>query len=839
MSFFQGEYNILIFEDYLRKQLENRLKFNNEIIYFQVHLLTACSEKCEHCYLNGVEKNNLSLTTVKKLINQIDAIAYMYHKTPLIDFTGGDPLLFPNICEIFEYCKERKIPFGLKCNPNLLTDELVNKLKLYGIQYIQFSLDGPKDYHDSIRSQGSYNQTLKRIKLLNKYGIRVSIKFTISKENRFLLIPLLESLLNEKVVIYNFTFARLWNKTLGKQFNESEYLQTFDEVLKWYKNKLYLQSFYVNKSDVYISIGFKDHLWYPYLFKNGMISADLDKQIKKSKFGINCSLYQHHYIIDANGDVLKCRKTKDSKIGNIFSDKLIYIINSQKNKLFINETVYSKCHFCLFYKTCSGCSAFSDNIFSIDNCCIYYEPRYYRYNYSLRNLKKLYNLIENKQNFDIVCTEKHQIIYKHYLYLFPNNEKLLKLQELINSFDEFFNELNDERQVFENLNKYYKIINSCILTTSGEIYSFQKFLFLLRSSKKKTRDFAFNQINFFLKDKRDEIYTIFRKNLSCICSDSVTYFEYLSKNLESKKEVKFYFNSYEEIKFRLEQLQLYYTKLAKYMNQESLSFSDLFYGFEEVEIPINEGRKLILSCIKESFPELLQYYTLVLNDRNIYYLMESDSSYTVNGVDNISPLIFINYKNNLESLYTLMHEASHAVHFLINKDISVDSDEMKMEANSFFFEQLLFRYIIKKLSQNKKEIQYFNIHRILYTLLYEVRNSTFLNQCIVDKKHNLDSLGSIWVKISQQVFGYSIQKTTLFEFNWMGNTQFFVEPHKNAKYFLAMIYALGNIHIFTEDKHKSYLTWLKNDRQYCFTTEKNRTQIKNILNQICLDIVDL
>lgn len=79
--------------------------------------------------------------------------------------------------------KEHDIPFTILGNPFHLNDEVCRRLKEYGCQKYQLSLDGMRETHDWFRKPGSFDITLEKIACIKKAGIRSVIMTTVSGTN--------------------------------------------------------------------------------------------------------------------------------------------------------------------------------------------------------------------------------------------------------------------------------------------------------------------------------------------------------------------------------------------------------------------------------------------------------------------------------------------------------------------------------------------------------------------------------------------------------------------------------------------------------------------------------
>lgn len=87
----------------------------------------------------------------------------IYKRLPYFYITGGDPILHPDFWKLLELLKEYRIPFTILGNPFHLNDEVCNRLKEYGCEKYQLSLDGMRQTHDWFHKSGSFDITLEKI----------------------------------------------------------------------------------------------------------------------------------------------------------------------------------------------------------------------------------------------------------------------------------------------------------------------------------------------------------------------------------------------------------------------------------------------------------------------------------------------------------------------------------------------------------------------------------------------------------------------------------------------------------------------------------------------------
>lgn len=154
---------------------------------FQWHITDECDQRCKHCYIFSEDNcKKLDAMNWKQMqdtfYNCLD-FCKVYDRLPYFYITGGDPILHPDFWKLLKMMKEHEIPFTILGNPFHLTDEVCRRLKEYGCQKYQLSLDGMRETHDWFRKPGSFDCTLEKISCIKKAGIRSVIMTTVSGTN--------------------------------------------------------------------------------------------------------------------------------------------------------------------------------------------------------------------------------------------------------------------------------------------------------------------------------------------------------------------------------------------------------------------------------------------------------------------------------------------------------------------------------------------------------------------------------------------------------------------------------------------------------------------------------
>lgn len=321
-----------------------------EYFAFQWHITDECDQRCKHCYIFSEDTcKNLNTMTWEQMqetfYNCLD-FCKIYDRLPYFYITGGDPILHPNFWKLLALLKEYDIPFTILGNPFHLTDKVCRKLKEYGCQKYQLSLDGMRETHDWFRKPGSFDCTLEKISCIKRAGIRSVIMTTVSGINRKEIPDIIDT-----VVKYGadaFAFARYCPTSKEKDtgMTPQEYRELLDTChQKFRQYEAVGCTTYFNK---------KDHLWTLYEYEKGIFKIPKNAQNGMIYGGCNCG--NCHMTILPTGDIYACRRVQNSKVGNAFTDRIADIWICQMEQ-YRDYTKFKKCSKCELLSYCRGCPA--------------------------------------------------------------------------------------------------------------------------------------------------------------------------------------------------------------------------------------------------------------------------------------------------------------------------------------------------------------------------------------------------------------------------------------------------------------------------------------------------
>ena len=272
---------------------------------------------------------------------------------PRILFTGGDPLLRDDFFEILKYADQKNITAGIMGNPEKVTMDVAARLKALGVNYYQISIDGMEATHDAIRSQGSFKDSIRAIRVLQDAGIGDIVMFTLSKLNAADLIPVMKLAAKENVS--RFAFARLSSMGEAKNISES---------FKSYEYRTFLRAVYeeikkLKSSGMKTVFNFKDPLWNP--FRHELGQYKLEGNGGPNRIYGGCHAGRTFLVLLADGTIYACRRF-ESPVGHIKSDNLYDVFKYSKMLNQIrNPDAFVKCRHCDLKSYCRGCPAVAYN----------------------------------------------------------------------------------------------------------------------------------------------------------------------------------------------------------------------------------------------------------------------------------------------------------------------------------------------------------------------------------------------------------------------------------------------------------------------------------------------
>jgi AdoMet-dependent heme synthase len=167
-------------EDYGKRLAGKRSKtgFPRNIIFEPTH---RCNLRCRHCYLVPEPgKKELSTREVRTIFDQLVEAGCLH-----VTLTGGEPLMRKDILTLMAYAGRVGLFIHLFTNATLVTTRIAEALKELRPVSVEISLHSLKKERFDWFTQvaGSYERTMKAIKLLKKRNVNLALKITMTKAN--------------------------------------------------------------------------------------------------------------------------------------------------------------------------------------------------------------------------------------------------------------------------------------------------------------------------------------------------------------------------------------------------------------------------------------------------------------------------------------------------------------------------------------------------------------------------------------------------------------------------------------------------------------------------------
>ncbi|MFC1937755.1 radical SAM protein [Chloroflexota bacterium] len=141
-----------------------------------------CNLSCLHCYADA-HKESLSEEMDTPMAREfIRGLAEF--NVPVILFSGGEPLLREDTLSLAQFARQLGMRIVLSTNGTLITKEVAESINDIGFAEVGISLDGIGECNDRFRGKpGAYEAALNGIRNCVALGLRVSLRFTITRYN--------------------------------------------------------------------------------------------------------------------------------------------------------------------------------------------------------------------------------------------------------------------------------------------------------------------------------------------------------------------------------------------------------------------------------------------------------------------------------------------------------------------------------------------------------------------------------------------------------------------------------------------------------------------------------
>jgi radical SAM protein with 4Fe4S-binding SPASM domain len=143
----------------------------------------GCNLACSHCrrleVSRELSKLDLSTEDSKGFIATLPETG-----RPILVFSGGEPLMRPDVFELAEFAVGVGLPIALATNGTIMSPEMAARIRDVGFRRVSVSFDGPDaPTHDAFRGEGSFAKSVAGVNMLRAAGVSVQINTTVARHN--------------------------------------------------------------------------------------------------------------------------------------------------------------------------------------------------------------------------------------------------------------------------------------------------------------------------------------------------------------------------------------------------------------------------------------------------------------------------------------------------------------------------------------------------------------------------------------------------------------------------------------------------------------------------------
>jgi 12,18-didecarboxysiroheme deacetylase len=193
-----------------------------------------CNLRCIHCYSQSNDQDYTGELTTEEGFALIDDLAQ--YGSPVLLFSGGEPLMRPDIFELIGHARSRGMRAVLSTNGTLITRDIARRLKELDLSYVGISLDGLQPIHDSFRGKkGAFEEAINGLRNCKEAGIKVGLRFTINKKNVEDIPGIFQLLRDEdipRVCFYHLVYSGRGTEIIKEDLTHEETRATVDLLMR-------------------------------------------------------------------------------------------------------------------------------------------------------------------------------------------------------------------------------------------------------------------------------------------------------------------------------------------------------------------------------------------------------------------------------------------------------------------------------------------------------------------------------------------------------------------------------------------------------------------------------
>ena len=316
----------------------------------------TCNLRCRHCYMSSQAcsyDGELSTEEALALIGDLAA----FH-VPVLLFSGGEPLLRPDIFTLVEAARAKGIRPTLSTNGTLITPDMAARIRRAGVGYVGISLDGMEAVHDQFRGvPGAFQRALEGIRNCRAVGQRVGLRFTLNQHNygeTGAVLDLLEAEGIDRICFYHLVYSGRGAQLAQEDLSHSQTRQVLDLIMdrtedfsrRGLKKEILMVDNHADGPYVYLRYEKKEPVRAAAIYtllsnnggnRSGMAFGNIDNEGK-----VHPDQFTQHHTL---GNV------RERPFSEIWQDETIDILRGLKNR---KPLLQGRCRQCRWFPVCNG-----------------------------------------------------------------------------------------------------------------------------------------------------------------------------------------------------------------------------------------------------------------------------------------------------------------------------------------------------------------------------------------------------------------------------------------------------------------------------------------------------
>ena len=319
---------------------------------------SRCNLACAHCYLDASDRAGRDELTTEEARAFIDDVAAM--GSPVLLFSGGEPLLRPDLFELGRYAIGAGLRAVISSNGTLITPELAAEIAEAGFAYVGVSLDGSETTHDEFRrKQGAFQAAIAGIKNCLAAGVKAGVRLTLNKRNAEDLDAVLDVVEREGVprfCMYHLVYAGRGKEIVGDDLEPAETRRLVEHLLDrtkdWHERGV--------ETEVLTTDNHADGILIVQRIAEEQPERLDEVRELLARHG-GCSAGTKMANVDARGDVHPCQFWGHVTLGNVRERPLSEIWADESNPFLAklrrkaDHLTGPRCGGCQYKSLCGGC----------------------------------------------------------------------------------------------------------------------------------------------------------------------------------------------------------------------------------------------------------------------------------------------------------------------------------------------------------------------------------------------------------------------------------------------------------------------------------------------------